>query len=38
MSAHSCYPVKNKSTGEDLFWDTKSKIDFSSLNIQKNAG
>jgi len=29
--------TKNKSIGEDLFWDTKSKFDFSSLNIQKIA-
>jgi hypothetical protein len=33
-----CYfNAKNKSIGEDLFWDTKSKIDFSSLNIQNIA-
>jgi hypothetical protein len=29
--------LKNKSIGEDLFWDTKSEIDFPSLNIQKIA-
>jgi hypothetical protein len=27
------FNAKNKSIGEDLFWDTKSEIDFSSLNI-----
>jgi hypothetical protein len=29
--------AKNKSIGEDLFWDTKSESDFSSLNIQNIA-
>jgi hypothetical protein len=30
-----CYfNAKNKSIREDLFWDTKSKIDFSSLNTK----
>jgi hypothetical protein len=27
------FNAKNKSIGEDLFWDTKSEIDFSLLNI-----
>ncbi len=31
------FQAKNKSIGEDLFLDTKSKIDFSSLNIQNIA-
>jgi len=31
------FHAKNKSIGEDLFLDTKSKIDFSSLNIQNIA-
>jgi hypothetical protein len=31
------FHAKNKSIGEDLFLDTKCKIDFSSLNIQNIA-